>query len=89
MNVPQSKCSDQCLQQHVMQQIRACGYPELQRLQVTSDRGVVTISGELPNYYLRQLAAGEARRTPEVLRVIDQIRVVHQPHRRADREPEQ
>jgi osmotically-inducible protein OsmY len=49
------------------------------RVVVEAHRGVVTISGQLPTYYQRQLVHTFTRRVAGVVQVIDQIEVVGPP----------
>lgn len=45
------------------------------RVVVSADRGVVTLSGQVPTYYQRQLAFTLASRVAGVVRVIDQLEI--------------
>ena len=45
------------------------------RVVVSADRGVVTLSGQVPTYYQRQLVFTLASRVAGVVRVIDQLEV--------------
>jgi osmotically-inducible protein OsmY len=49
--------------------------PELARVSVRANDGIVELAGVVPSFYLRQLAIACARRVAGVQAVIDQIHV--------------
>lgn len=49
--------------------------PEFSSLDVRARDGKVDLSGELPTYYLRQLAVAAAQRVAGVLQVVDRLDV--------------
>ncbi len=53
--------------------LRGTGYNELNQLEVDLEDGVVTLLGNVPTYFLNQLAQEVARNQPGVRRVINSI----------------
>lgn len=49
--------------------------PEFRNLQITSDRGVVTLEGRVASFYHRQLAIQCCQRAAGVFRINDQLQV--------------
>ena len=50
--------------------------PELQRIQVQSDNGTVTIRGNVSSFYQRQLCINCSRRVAGVVRLVDELTVL-------------
>lgn len=60
----------------VVESLDRTGYPPLRKLTLdVDDAGVVTISGQVPNFFLRQLALSAVKDTPGVTCVRDRLRV--------------
>ena len=57
--------------------LRAAGYHELTQLEADLADGVVTLRGNVPTYFLKQLAQEVARTQPGVRRVINTVTVGH------------
>ena len=66
-------CNEE-LRQRVVLHLGSCR-PELGEVDVLAVEGAVTLRGELPTFYLRQLAVERARRVAGVRILIDQIEV--------------
>jgi len=64
--------ADEALHQRIVLHLSSCR-PELRGLNVTVRSGVVLLGGELPTFFLRQLALERARRVAGVRRLVDQI----------------
>ncbi len=65
---------DEELRQRVVLHLGSCR-PELARVAVLAKDGTVMLSGELPTFFLRQLAFERARGVAGVRHLIDQIEV--------------
>jgi osmotically-inducible protein OsmY len=61
----------------VQHAIEVPGYPALRKLQFSVEQGIVSIRGQLPSFYLCQLALESVKRVPGVVRVVNQIDVVY------------
>lgn len=60
----------------VVESLDRTGYLPLRKLTLEADdAGVVTISGQVPNFFMRQLALSAVKDTPGVACVRDQLRV--------------
>lgn len=66
--------ADEELRQRVVLHLASCR-PELEGLVVSAKDGTVTLAGEVPTYYLRQLGIERAKHIAGVRRVIDLIEV--------------
>jgi osmotically-inducible protein OsmY len=66
--------ADEELRQRVALHLGNCR-PELEGLTVTVNDGSVTLSGEVPTFFLRQLAIERTRHVAGVRRLVDQIDV--------------
>lgn len=63
------------LSSEVKRALRAHDPVGFERVRVRADWGVVTLTGSVSSWYARSLAYQLAERQPEVLRVVDAIRV--------------
>lgn len=66
-------CNEE-LKERVIMHLGSCRR-ELGRVDVTAEDGTVTLRGELPTFFLRQLAGERARRVAGVRLLVDQIEV--------------
>ncbi len=66
-------CNEE-LRQRVVLHLGSCR-PELGMVDVLVEDGIVTLRGELPTFFLRQLAIERTRRVAGVRRLVDQIDV--------------
>jgi hypothetical protein len=53
------------------------GYAALRKLSISVERGVVSIRGDCPSYYLYQVAIECAKRVPGVIRVHSHVKVAY------------
>ncbi len=67
--------SDTDILDHVQKRLMNTGYSHHRRLKVTTENGVVVITGRMPSFYVRQVAIECVRRVPGVMRVVDRISV--------------
>lgn len=70
----QNSNSDEVCQnriQHLLQGAR----PEFRKLQITTNRGTVTLEGRVASFYLRQLAIQCCQQAAGALRIDDQLQV--------------
>ena len=63
------------VQTAIHEAFRLTGYGELRLLEVRFDGDVVTISGRVPTYYLKQLAQNIASNVPGSGRICNELRV--------------
>lgn len=70
-----SKTADADIERRVVAYLGSRNRRSFRRLNVESQDGVVTLTGQLGTYYERQVAQETARRVAGVLRVIDGIQV--------------
>lgn len=85
-NVPLSEEFDRDLLRRVRGFLYQKAYPPLRALEITVDRGVVVIRGQLPTYYLRQVAVECIRHVAGVTQVVDLIEVTSPGQRATARE---
>lgn len=69
------KENDENLQNSIRERLLSEGGIPLEKLQISSNQGVVTLSGELDNFVLRRRAAEAAKKVAGVQSVTDQINV--------------
>jgi len=74
-NVPLSEEFDRDLLRRVRGFLYQKAYPRLRALDITVDRGIVVIRGQVPTYYLRQVAVECIRHVAGVTQVVDLIEV--------------
>lgn len=67
--------TDSDLQTRITSHLATRGYPSFRDLTVRVSKGVVTVDGRLPSYYVRQIAIETCRRVAGVMQVIDAIQV--------------
>jgi len=61
--------------QCISQELSQTGYPALQSLRLHCDGGAVTLDGEVPSYFLKQIAQDVVQRVPGVEEVVNRIKV--------------
>ena len=59
----------------ILRQLQESSYSALRNLTLEFDRGTLTLFGQLPSYYLKQLVIALACEAPDVDEVIDRISV--------------
>lgn len=74
-----TECSDDLLGR-IYRLLLQQGYPHHRRLQIrleqdTEDKNIVRVEGEVPSFYLRQVALECIKRVPGVERIIDCMQV--------------
>ncbi len=67
--------NDRQLESRVMSFLQRHRLFSARQLTVRSSQGLVTLSGEVPSFYLRQLCVECSKRVAGVVRVVDRIRV--------------
>ncbi len=77
--LPDSAEADRCLLLRVKGFLHQRGYGPHRTLEISVERGVVVVQGQLPTFYLRQVAVESFKRVAGVTQVIDRIEVVYLP----------
>jgi osmotically-inducible protein OsmY len=67
--------SDQALAEEARQRLHASGYVALRKVKCECRNNVVTLSGRLPSFYLKQLAQTEVLAVPLVAALVNNIDV--------------
>lgn len=71
-----SESSDCNLRHDVVTALHQTGYYQHRKLDIDVNHGTVIVKGNVPTWYLRQIALECIRRVTGVVRVVDRIRVV-------------
>jgi len=62
--------------ERVGQALKASGYGDLSKIDVTVHSGLATLGGRVPSYYLKQVAQATARNVSGVRQICNKIEVV-------------
>lgn len=74
--LPYSAEVDRDLRRRVRAFLQQRGYGLQKALEIKAERGAVLVQGQVPTYYLRQIAVELIKRVAGVTRVVDLIQVV-------------
>lgn len=74
-NAEPSRVSSKCLTHLVQSIYQASHHRSIRKLQCHYEAGVLIISGQVPNYYLKQLAQSLVRHVNGVERIVNQVHV--------------
>lgn len=64
------------LAEHVERALRASGYAALHGIRITVHAGFATLAGQVPSYYLKQVAQTAALAVPGIVRIQNGLEVV-------------
>jgi osmotically-inducible protein OsmY len=67
------------LAERVVQALFATGYAKLRRITILADGSSVVLQGQVPSYYLKQVAQATVQGLDGVVQVVNQIRVTDSP----------
>jgi osmotically-inducible protein OsmY len=71
------RCSpDGSLSERARDGLTASPYPAVRRIEVEERQGVLTLSGRLPNFYLKQIAQASVAKVAGVRSIVNRIDVV-------------
>ena len=70
---------DEILESRVRQEFATCGYSALRQVHVSSRGGCVYLEGQVPSYYLKQLAQVTALRAEGVTWICNELAVSDHP----------
>jgi osmotically-inducible protein OsmY len=68
--------SDQAIAEEAQRRLRASGYVSLRSVKCKCRNNIVTLSGRLPSFYLKQLAQTEVLAVPFVAALVNNIDVL-------------
>ena len=68
--------SDRVIKGEVARSIRELSCHQIRDVECVCQKGVVTLRGTLPTFYLKQVAQSIASKVPGVNRIVNDIRVV-------------
>lgn len=74
--VSRSRAADQQILELACQALRTSGYTQLRQVQVSLEQGRVTLKGELPTYYLKQVAQSVIQDVAGVREIDNDVRVL-------------
>ena len=63
------------LEQRVTTYLWSRSMPSLRKLEVSAERGIITLSGRVDSFYEKQLAISSCQRVAGVLQLVDQVEV--------------
>lgn len=73
--VSRPRTADEQIVELACQALRSSGYSQLRRLQVSFEHGRMTLQGQLPTYYLKQVAQSVVQEVAGVREVDNDVRV--------------
>ena len=73
----QDRRADTPLSVRVKHRLQHCGYQSVRHISVHEHEGVLTLHGNLPSFYLKQIAQATVAKVPGVEQIHNRVQVVY------------